>query len=470
MAQVKDSFEIRVARLGNYLTRAYKYNKSSILFAIYLSEFLRNDAEKRLRYHLKEHGLDVIDVDAGMNKDLPSFLSLKNSSNAVFLVHNIEKGFPESLNFLNFKREELVDNRIKSVFWVTEEELIRISIEAPDFFAFRNRVVEFMEIPSQMPELRPALIKSALETEYRSISEIKRGIELKKKLLSELYEDSEIKAYLLLSLGILHYQISLYEKAIEYYKQALDISREIGDRRGEEIHLGNLGSAYSDLGQVEKAIEYHKQALEISREIGDRHGEGADLGNLGLAYSNLGKVEKAIEYHKQALDISREIGDRHGEGVWLGNFGLAYSNLGQVEKAIEYYKQALDISREIGDRRNEGVWLGNLGLAYSDLGQVEKAIEYYKQALDISREIGDRRNEGVWLGNLGLAYSDQKKYDNALACSIISRDIFIEIKSPAIELINSNLKRLEEDIGKNDFEKLMADVAPKAEEIVRELT
>ena len=36
--------------------------------------------------------------------------------------------------------------------------------------------------------------------------------------------------------------------------------------------LGNLGIA--SLGQVEKAIDYYQQALAISQEIGDRRGEG----------------------------------------------------------------------------------------------------------------------------------------------------------------------------------------------------
>jgi len=36
------------------------------------------------------------------------------------------------------------------------------------------------------------------------------------------------------------------------------------------------------LGQVEKAIEYYEQALVISKEIGDKRGEGNRLGNLGV--------------------------------------------------------------------------------------------------------------------------------------------------------------------------------------------
>ena len=60
---------------------------------------------------------------------------------------------------------------------------------------------------------------------------------------------------------------------------------------------------------MEEEIELHEQALVISREIGDRRGEGADLGNLGTAYARLGQVEKAIEYHEQALVIGEEVKD-----------------------------------------------------------------------------------------------------------------------------------------------------------------
>jgi tetratricopeptide (TPR) repeat protein len=158
-------------------------------------------------------------------------------------------------------------------------------------------------------------------------------------------------------------------------------------RYDESAFLNSLGLTYAALGQVERAIDYYKQALAISHEIGDRRGEGNKLGNLGLAYADLGQVERAIDYYEQALPISREIGDRRGEGNRLGNLGLAYAALGQVERAIDYYEQALAIGREIGDRRGEGADLGNLGNAYADLGQVERARECLRQALAIFEEI-----------------------------------------------------------------------------------
>ncbi len=243
----------------------------------------------------------------------------------------------------------------------------------------------------------------------------------------------------------------------------------LSDKQTHSRVIGNLGLAYSDLGQVEKAIQYYEKALAIAQEIGYRKGEGADLGNLGIAYSHLGQVEKAIQYYEKALAITQEIGDRRGEGNALGNLGNAYSDLGQVEKAIQYYEKALAIAQEIGDRRGEGNRLVYLGLAYSDLGQVEKAIQYYEKALATAQEIGYRRGEGNSLNNLGVVFEDEEKYKVALACYLLAKEIFTQIEDPNLETTESNIRGIEEKLGEKEFEKLAAEVAPRVEEIVREL-
>lgn len=308
MTEIKDPIDVRISRLGNYLIRAHKYNKASILFALYLNEYVRADVEKEIKQLLNEQGLEALNVDAGEHKDLPSFFSSSSSGQTVFFVHNMETGFPDALRYLNFKREDIIDHQVKAVFWVTEKELTRIGNEAPDFFAFRNRVVEFIEVPLA-EERKPALVEFALETENKSLDEIKRSIELKETLLSGLSKDDEISGYLMGSLGILYNQIGSYKKAIKYHKKALGISREIGDRRGEGKRLGNLGNAYLNLGKVKKAIEYYQNALVISKEIGDKQGEGARLVTLGNAYFNQGQVKKAIGCYEKAMDIGKEIKD-----------------------------------------------------------------------------------------------------------------------------------------------------------------
>ncbi len=468
MSEAKDTFEARVSRLGNYIIRAFKYNKPSILFALYISEFLRADVEKSIEKSLKEHGLKIVNVDAGRNKDIPSIISSMNSDNTVFLVHDMEKGFPEVLQFLNFKREELVEHHAKVVFWVKEEELALISAEAPDFFAFRNRVVEFMELPA-MGERRPALVEFALETEYKSMDEIKRSIELKEKLLYELSNEAEISEYLLSSLGVLYGQIGYYTKMIEYTKKSLKIASKTGDRGGEGIAFINLGIAYRSLGDTKKAIEYLETALKIAQELGDRNGEGRVLVNLGNAYRDLDDIQKAIEYYEKALKIIQDNNDKRGESSVLGNFGIAYRVLGEVRKATEYYEKALKIAQEIGDRRREGIWLGTIANSYSDLGDGSKAIGYYKKALEIAQEMGDRRNEGVWLNNLGIVFRHEKKYKESLACSMLANEINTIMGYPQLKTTESNLKNLKEELGEKEFGTIKAEVAPIAAEIVKNI-
>ncbi len=68
----------------------------------------------------------------------------------------------------------------------------------------------------------------------------------------------------------------------------------------------------------------------IDREIGDRRGEGVDLGNLGLAYTDLGEAQRRSLYTNSTL--RREIGDRHGEAIASWNLGLALEQQGELAR------------------------------------------------------------------------------------------------------------------------------------------
>ena len=207
----------------------------------------------------------------------------------------------------------------------------------------------------------------------------------------------------LTNLGLCHYRVGDYRRAIELHTEALGIAREIGDRRGEGVDLGNLGNCHYSLGDYRQAIDLHSQALGIARETGDRRGEGVDLGNLGNCHYSLGDYRQAIDLHSQALGIAREIGDREGEGRHSGNLGNCHYSLGDYRQAIDLHSQALAIARDIRNRLGEGASLGTLGLCHYSLGDYRQAIELHTQALAIAREIGNQYEEASALINLGRA-------------------------------------------------------------------
>ena len=187
-------------------------------------------------------------------------------------------------------------------------------------------------------------------------------------------KDRKSEGVVLSDLGLAYYILKDYPKAINYYKQSLVIEREVKDSKLEALVqqwlvdaklASNPQKAEADrllqqvieqakTGQFTAALQSWQQALQIYREIKDRKGEGISLGNLGLAYLSLGDYPKAIDYYQQSLAIAREIKDRQGEGISLRNLGNAYHSLGDYPKAIDYIQQSLAIAREIKDRNGEG--------------------------------------------------------------------------------------------------------------------
>jgi len=208
-------------------------------------------------------------------------------------------------------------------------------------------------------------------------------------------DGAEPRAVALGNLGIIYLYRGDLDKAEEYYQQALDIHREIGNRLGEAQALANLGSVYFRRDEMEKAEEYYKQALETFREIGNRLGEAQALRTLGFAYGLLDHLDRAEAYHKQALEIDREIGNRLYEAADLGSLGNVYFQRGELEKAEDYHKQALEIYREIGNRRGEVQTLYKLSDVYYKRSDVDKAIDYLQQAQAIDQQMGFGEGPGT---------------------------------------------------------------------------
>jgi tetratricopeptide (TPR) repeat protein len=57
-----------------------------------------------------------------------------------------------------------------------------------------------------------------------------------------------------------------FDDALDSFRQALTIRREIGDRHGEGMTLQCLGHVHRDLGQLDDALRCYRQALVVYKE------------------------------------------------------------------------------------------------------------------------------------------------------------------------------------------------------------
>jgi tetratricopeptide (TPR) repeat protein len=111
-------------------------------------------------------------------------------------------------------------------------------------------------------------------------------------------------AYVYFAQGQVAEKAYAYNEAIRFYEAAYVIDKEYR-RREAAIDLNNLGIVSYNLTQYDKAVEYFKQSLVILREVNDRSEETTTLNNLGAVYSALGEREKALACSEQALVLLR---------------------------------------------------------------------------------------------------------------------------------------------------------------------
>jgi tetratricopeptide (TPR) repeat protein len=227
-------------------------------------------------------------------------------------------------------------------------------------------------------------------------------------------EDQAVRIRALNDLGTTSWRLGCPSEALEHYRRALTIAREIRDRAGEAHTLNNFGIISYRLGKYKAAANQYERALALFREVGDRAGQARALGNLGNVSERMGRYDPAIDYVEQALAVFRDIGDRLGEQRALGNLGNSYERLGSYEIAIEHYRQALAISRHIGGRLAEGTELVNLGNVYERLGRYDESIGHHSQALAIAGDIGDGHLEVLARNSIGQALSHAGRPAEAL--------------------------------------------------------
>lgn len=215
-------------------------------------------------------------------------------------------------------------------------------------------------------------------------------------------------------MGKIEWHIGNYDIALPYWREALVIYKQIGDKMGEGSTLNNISQIYDSQGNFDAALTYLNQSLSIRQQLGDRSGESTTLNNIAATYHHQGDYEMALVFYKQSLGISQEISDKVNEGTVLSNIGDIYRLQGNYETALDYLKKALVIHQEIGDKTNEGTTLNNISQIYDAQGHYETALSYLKQSLAIHQKIGNLQGHGIALNNISQIYQLHGDYEAAL--------------------------------------------------------
>lgn len=220
---------------------------------------------------------------------------------------------------------------------------------------------------------------------------------------------------------------------LEYLDEPL---RRVEGTQAKARILTLIGSSMRAMGQYERSISFHQQALEISRQEGDKPCEIANLNHLSRTCVAQKDYEQAIDYSQRALILSRQSGDRLGEVNALASLG--YSEVFKArqsqelepevyESAVNYLQRGLQLAEQLGDRQSQALCYSSLGIAYMILEQPQEALKYLASGWQSAQMSGDLYLQGLNLSYLAQAYYSTANFPKAVFAGCLGMYVLEQI-------------------------------------------
>ena len=331
---------------------------------------------------------------------------------------------------------------------VSFEELGEFCLASGEFstaIEYFTKVLTDSDLPEEECSHRASLLRK-LAVCYMQIGECDHALEILHSAFG-LIADGQDPVELA---RIIIYRAWAHFKRGEYDLAQADCEAVLGllideDKEKELVRTYNcLGAVFLRKGGNEKALDFYRSSLSMSRLIEDRDMVGTSLNNMGLACKNLGRWEESQKYLEESLRIAEELGQHMPKGTRLNNLGIIYSKRGQWRRAYKCWTEALSILSRMGNRRETFSACRNIGHYYMTYRNFDRAEEYYVRAMNESADCGDARSCALSLefmgdvhmarGRLDLAYD---RYVEALniADEIAPRgDVMVEVKRRLADL------------------------------------
>lgn len=174
-----------------------------------------------------------------------------------------------------------------------------------------------------------------------------------------------------------------YQKAIEYYNQALEI------KPLDVSILNERGWVYHSLLKYDSALLDFKRAAEITPDY-------YNYFNIAYTLDFLDSIEEAIDYYNKSIELKSD-------------YHLSYNNRGYEYFRLEKYNEAIkDYSISIELKDDYYLSYYNRGIAYYQLKKYTKAISDYKKAKELTE------NNASIIYDIAVAYDKVKNKSEAL--------------------------------------------------------
>jgi len=229
------------------------------------------------------------------------------------------------------------------------------------------------------------------------------------------------------------------------YRSLADTTDERVRTTTEATILTERANIQRDLGNYGQSFEFYNQAVEKSRSIGDHKKAGATLVKIAEVYRQIGDIKTSAQWYTYALQESERARDLDGQFTALARLGILAWSMGDRAGSIRYGHQVMELWGNTSKDKNSKALMpvlffgetgAMLGEMLADNGQPAQAIPFL-QARIAGYSLGAQgetslREIAVSSLFLADAYMRAGKYDEALNAAKRAEAIAEKYKSPEI--------------------------------------
>ncbi|WP_430402736.1 tetratricopeptide repeat protein [Fluviicola sp.] len=203
-----------------------------------------------------------------------------------------------------------------------------------------------------------------------------------------------LKADSRLKIGVLYLQLKNFKKSIAYQEEALLILEQ-ADKRTSKMEIvtrklkvyNNLAAVFISQNDYEMALVYFRNALDLNKQVKNQSYESSILNNIGICHLEQRELDLASHYFQKSFKIRKQVGDELGQAQVLNSLGKNEVFRGNFSKASEYFEQALSLGRKTGSNSSTLISLESLSTINDTLGNYKEALYYYKKYKELNDQI-----------------------------------------------------------------------------------
>ena len=285
----------------------------------------------------------------------------------------------------------LIKNRVglhKQIGEIMEELYVDRIEEFAPFLAYHFYAAQ--DARSLKYDLLAGEKAARLYANAEAAAHFRRALEVARRDNSDL---NQIR-YLFSELGRVLELAGQYEQALKTYNELQAFGRERGDRSIEMAALmakAPLYSIFTPLHNSSLSEQMLVQALEISREIGDRTAQARLRWNLMLNYLFSKRPDQALEHGQLALSLARQSDNLEQLAYILNDLCRLYTCRGEFKEAYAVIEEARGLWRSLDNQVMLADSFGSEAESRFNAGEFEQSFECSQRALQITEKI-----ENLW--------------------------------------------------------------------------